>query len=81
MSERRLAKLFQNGSSQAVRLPKAFRFPGDCVRISRVGNGVLLEPVFADAEAWLAELERYRRYPFMENGREQPDLHEREPLE
>lgn len=38
------AKLFQNGRSQAVRLPKAFRFDGDEVTIKRVSNGVLLIP-------------------------------------
>ena len=38
------AKLFQNGRSQAVRLPKSFRFEGDEVYIKRVGNGVLLIP-------------------------------------
>jgi antitoxin VapB len=39
------AKLFQTGRSQAVRLPKAFRFEGDEVYIKRVGNGVLLIPM------------------------------------
>jgi antitoxin VapB len=39
------AKLFKNGQSQAVRLPKAFRFVGTEVRIRRVKEGVLLEPV------------------------------------
>ena len=43
-TERR-AKLFQNGASQAVRLPMEFRFEGTEVRIRRVGQGVLLEPV------------------------------------
>jgi antitoxin VapB len=81
MSERDTAKLFMNGSSQAVRLPKAFRFPGDRVRISRIGSGVLLEPVFPDADTWLDELARYRDHPFMENGREQPAPQEREPLD
>jgi antitoxin VapB len=38
------AKLFQTGRSQAVRLPKAFRFEGEEVFIKRVGNGVLLIP-------------------------------------
>jgi antitoxin VapB len=38
------AKLFQTGRSQAVRLPKAFRFEGSEVFIKRVGNGVLLIP-------------------------------------
>lgn len=34
-----------NGRSQAVRLPKEFRLPGDRVSVRRVGDGVLLEPV------------------------------------
>lgn len=38
------AKLFPNGSSQAVRLPKAYRFEGDEVIIKRVGDAVLLIP-------------------------------------
>jgi virulence-associated protein VagC len=39
------AKLFWNGRSQAVRLPKEFRFEGDEVEIRREGNAVILEPV------------------------------------
>lgn len=39
------AKLFWNGRSQAVRLPKAFRFEGDEVEIRREGEKVILEPV------------------------------------
>jgi virulence-associated protein VagC len=42
------AKIFRNGRSQAVRLPKAFRMPGDEVRIRREGELVILEPVAAD---------------------------------
>lgn len=38
------AKLFFNGRSQAVRLPKAFRFEGDEVFIKRVGHAVVLLP-------------------------------------
>ena len=41
------AKLFKNGASQAVRLPKEFRFEGTEVRIRRVKGRVLLEPVGA----------------------------------
>ena len=43
------AKLFKNGNSQAVRLPKAFRFQGDEVAIRREGDSVMLEPVRPDA--------------------------------
>lgn len=39
------AKLFQNGRSQAVRLPKAFRFPGTEVKIRKEGDAVILEPL------------------------------------
>ena len=39
------AKLFQNGRSQAVRLPRAFRFKGKEVRIRREENKVILEPL------------------------------------
>lgn len=52
------AKLFWTGRSQAVRLPKAFRFEGDVVRIRRQGNAVVLEPVSTPKEdpwAWLRE--------------------------
>jgi antitoxin VapB len=53
------AKLFANGRSQAVRLPKAFRMPGDEVRISRDGDRIILEPLTSgpfDEAAWLAEV-------------------------
>jgi antitoxin VapB len=38
------AKLFKNGRSQAVRLPKAFRFDGDEVYVKRDGKSVVLIP-------------------------------------
>jgi len=39
------AKVFQNGRSQAVRLPKAFRFKGNEVKIRKEGDKVILEPL------------------------------------
>jgi antitoxin VapB len=68
----RLAKLFANGRSQAVRLPIEFRFPGTEVRISRHGRGVLLEPVTSNVDDWFADLDRYAAEPFMPGGRQQP---------
>ena len=44
------AKLFKNGRSQAVRLPKEFRFEGDEVKVSKVGKKVILEPI--DKKTW-----------------------------
>jgi len=38
------AKVFKTGRSQAVRLPKEFRFKGDTVLVHRRGNTVILEP-------------------------------------
>jgi antitoxin VapB len=49
------AKVFWSGRSQAVRLPKDFRFDADEVRIRRHGNAVILEPI-ADDWAWLDAL-------------------------
>jgi antitoxin VapB len=49
------AKVFWSGRSQAVRLPKEFRFEGSEVRIRRLGPAVLLEPVTEDW-TWLEEL-------------------------
>ena len=39
------AKIFWSGRSQAVRLPKDFRFDTELVRIRRHGNTVILEPI------------------------------------
>jgi antitoxin VapB len=72
MSKRSVAKLFTNGRSQAVRLPREFRFEGDSVRIRRVGNGVLLEPLIVDAKQWFADMDRFKSEPFMTEGRNQP---------
>ena len=66
------AKLFQNGSSQAVRLPKEFRFKGDKVRIRRVGKSVVLEPLADDPESWLAELKKVPADPEFMKERHQP---------
>lgn len=74
------AKLFRHGRSQAVRLPKEFRLPGEEVRVRRVGSGVLLEPIEKDPRAWLASLERWRHLPFMEDGRRQPAAAERDDM-
>jgi hypothetical protein len=41
------AKLFRNGRSQAVRLPKEFRFEGGEVSVRREGDAVILEPLRA----------------------------------
>jgi antitoxin VapB len=75
------AKLFKNGRSQAVRLPREFRFDGDRVRVRRAGRGVLVEPMFTDVAAWFAELDRLASEPFMPKGRRQPPAPVRDVFE
>ena len=75
------AKLFKNGRSQAVRLPREFRFEGDRVRVRRAGRGVLVEPVVTAVAAWFDELDRLASEPFMPEGRQQPPTPERDVFE
>jgi antitoxin VapB len=72
------AKLFRNGRSQAVRLPREFRFDGDRVRVRRAGRGVMLEPMAANLTDWFAELDRFAVEPFMPKGRKQPTTPKRD---
>ncbi len=46
------AKVFTTGRSQAVRLPKAFRFDTDEVTIERRGDAIILRPKLTDEEWW-----------------------------
>lgn len=69
MAKRGIAKLFRNGRSQAVRLPREFRFEGNEVRIRVVPEGVLLEPLISDPREWFAELDRLNSEPFMSTAK------------
>ncbi|HEX8231081.1 MAG TPA: type II toxin-antitoxin system VapB family antitoxin [Chloroflexia bacterium] len=66
-----VAKLFQNGKSQAVRLPKAYRFRGTKVYLKKVGNAVVLIP---EQDSWqsLADSLALFSEDFMA-AREQPE--------
>ena len=76
-----IARIFMHGRSQAVRIPKAFRLPGEKVRVRRLGQALLLEPLDFDLNAWYAELDRLRGgEPFLSEGRPmQPPLPEPGP--
>jgi antitoxin VapB len=54
------AKLFMHGGSQAVRLPKEFRFQGTEVAIRKEGDKVVLEPLACDMEEFWARIDRIR---------------------
>ena len=73
-----IAKLFRNGRSQAVRLPREFRFEGGQVRVRRVAEGVLLEPLIADPAKWFAELDRINQEFLLAKERNQPVTPRRE---
>ncbi|MDV4158279.1 MULTISPECIES: AbrB/MazE/SpoVT family DNA-binding domain-containing protein [Rhizobium] len=48
-------KIFWSGRSQAVLLPKEFRFDGDSVAIRRQGRAIILEPISDDWD-WLVDV-------------------------
>jgi len=75
-----LAKIFWSGRSQAVRLPKGFRFDTDLVRIRRHGNAVILEPVLKNW-AWLDAIAGKLDEDFMSATHEPPDQQERPALD
>ena len=65
------AKLFMHGRSQAVRLPKEFRLPGAEVKVSRIGNKVILEPIEKpafDVKSWRARLRELGAAEFLPEG-------------
>lgn len=74
------AKLFKNGESQAVRLPKEFRFRGKEVFIKRIGSAVVLLP---KANSWATLIESLAKFPsdFMETRGQPSDIDRREPLQ
>ena len=72
------AKLFTNGRSQAVRLPKEYRFTGDDVYIKKYQGIVMLLPKDSPWTSLLDSLESFSS-DFMDQ-RDQPDEQRREPL-
>lgn len=71
-----VAKLFSHGGSQAVRLPKEFRFAGTEVHVRRVGSEVVLSALPpADLQAMLDALDGFE--PGVQLQREQPTEQQR----
>jgi antitoxin VapB len=73
------AKLFKNGDSQAVRLPKEFRFDGTEVLIQRIGEAVVLLPRAKSWETLIGSLPKFS--PDFMNKRDQPPEQMREDLD
>lgn len=72
------ARIFRNGSSQAVRLPKEYRLPGKDVYVRRLGNVILLIP---KKDVWATFMKSLDEFSpdFME-ARNQPPVQERKGL-
>lgn len=71
------ARIFQSGNSQAVRLPKAFRFAADQVEIFRRGNEIVLRECPTNA-ATIFDLLTSLPEDFMAEGRQDTPPQERE---
>ena len=80
--EPQTAKLFWNGRSQAVRLPKECRFEGEEVLVRRDGNSVVLSPVTAGDDPWKDLFAAFAMYdPRFPIERHQPPVQVRKSLE
>lgn len=78
------AKVFRSGNSQAVRLPKEFRFEVDEVEVIREGDALILRPRADAAQNWTslrAALELGFSGDFLAEGREQPATPDRPGLD
>ncbi len=74
-----VAKVFENGRSQAVRLPKEYRFSSDEVVINRIGDIVLLMPKTSQWESFMKAIDMFSD-DFMKDGRDNQGVQEREAL-
>lgn len=73
------AKIFENGRSQAVRLPKKFRLPGNEVVIQRLGHAIMLVPKEDIWETFMNGINEFTD-DFMNKGREAEIVTVREAL-
>ncbi|MBT3273778.1 MAG: AbrB/MazE/SpoVT family DNA-binding domain-containing protein [Spirochaetales bacterium] len=73
------AKLFPNGRSQAVRLPKEYAFVGEEVYIKKINGMVILIPKDDPWKPFLDSLGKFSN-DFMESGRQQGQIDQRQPL-
>ena len=73
------AKLFENGRSQAVRLPKEYRFSGDKVSVNKVGEAVILLPKNHEWAGFVSSLELFSD-DYMAEKRVQYEVQERDSL-
>ena len=73
------AKIFENGRSQAVRLPKEFRFSSDEVMINKIGDIVLLVPMANKWDSFMKAIDMFSE-DYMADGRATELIQKREEL-
>ena len=73
------AKIFENGGSQAVRLPKEYRFDSNEVSVNKIGNIVLLSPKLDKWESVLQAIDMFSE-DYLADGRADLKVQEREEL-
>ncbi|MDR1979224.1 MAG: type II toxin-antitoxin system VapB family antitoxin [Synergistaceae bacterium] len=78
MKNARVAKVFRNGNSLAVRIPKEF-YDGEDLLIQKIGSVIVLSPV---KDTWRIFKESLADFSddFFADGRNQPDMQERESV-
>ena len=76
------AKIFENGRSQAVRLPKEYRFSSNEVAVNKIGNVVMLMPIDEAENKWAMFSQALDMFSddFMEDGRTDLSPQKREEL-
>lgn len=70
-------KVFMTGRSQAVRLPKEYRFDNDEVILNKIGDVLIVIPKNKAKEIFLSSLDQFSD-DYMSDGRNQPSQQERE---
>ncbi|MBP3805503.1 MAG: antitoxin [Oribacterium sp.] len=73
------AKVFENGRSQAVRLPKEYRFTSDEVMVNKIGDIVLLFPKTNNWDSFKKAIDMFSD-DFMSDSRTENPVQEREEL-
>lgn len=73
------AKVFENGRSQAVRLPKECRFQTDEVTVNKIGDVVMLMPKTSKWDSFMQAIDLFSA-DFFEDGRSEDVQQERECL-
>jgi len=73
-----LAKVFKNGRSQAIRIPKEFRVDSDEVYIEKVGDSLIIKPKYQDKwDSFFEKIENVDTKDFLLD-RKEPKIQERE---